>query len=91
MQLSEGEIVLRTEDVVQVVAEIPEQHRHLRTTLKLADGTTITLQEATVAAIVRAYIAIKTDPVRKTIQLSGRRLTERKSGYAAWQLMEEQE
>lgn len=89
MKNSKGEIILGTEDVVQVVAEIPKNHRHLRTTLQLADGTSITLQEATVAAIVRAYVAIKTDPVRKSMQLSGRKLTERKSGYAAWQLLEE--
>lgn len=89
MKNSKGELVLGTEDVVEIVAEIPKNHRHLRTTLKLADGTCITLQEATVAAIVRAYVAIKTDPVRKSMQLSGRRLAERKSGYAAWQLLDE--
>ncbi|MBU5613054.1 hypothetical protein [Geomonas azotofigens] len=91
MKPTEGEIVLSTEDVVQVVAEIPKNHRHLRTTLELADGTAITLQEATVAAIVRAYVTVKTDPVRKSVKLSGRRLTERKSGYAAWQLLDQQE
>lgn len=46
-------MVLRNEDVTPIVAEIPTGHRHLRTTLTLADGTTITFQEATVAALVR--------------------------------------
>lgn len=81
--------VLRTEDVVALVAEIPAGHRHLRTTLTLADGTALTLQEATVAAIVRAYTAIKTDPVRTRVNLRGQRLVEHKTGYAEWQLVEE--
>lgn len=80
---------LTTEDITALVAEIPDGHRHLRTTLTLADGSTITLQEATVAAIVRAYIAIKTEPVRTKVVMRGRELQERKPGYAAWQLLEE--
>lgn len=81
--------ILRTEDVVGLVAEIPEGHQHLRTTLRMADGTAITLQEATVAAIVRAYTAIKTDPVRSKVSMRGRILPSRKTGYAEWQLLEE--
>lgn len=81
--------IVRTEDVVGLVAEIPAGHQHLRTTLALADGTTITLQEATVAAIVRAYTAIKTDPVRAKVSMRGRALPSRKTGYAEWQLLEE--
>ncbi len=81
--------ILRNEEVTGLVAEIPEGHRHLRTTLTLADGSALTLQEATVAAIVRAYVAIKTDPSRTRVALQGRRLAERKAGYAEWQLLEE--
>lgn len=80
---------LRNEDVVAVVAEIPEGHRHLRTTVRLADGTAMTFQEATVAAMVRAYIAVKTDPLRSRVALRGRRVTGGKEGYAEWQLLEE--
>lgn len=80
---------LRTEDVVGLVAEVPEGHHHLRTTLTLADGTAFTLQEATVAAIVRAYTAIKTDPVRTKVTMRGQKMTKRKVGYAEWQLVEE--
>lgn len=80
---------LTTDDIAVLVAEIPDGHRHLRTTLTLADVSTITLQEATVAAIVRAYIAIKTDPARTKVVMRGRELQERKPGYAAWQLLEE--
>jgi len=81
--------VLRTEDVTGLVAEIPEGHRHLRTTLTLADGTSLTLQEATVAAIVRAYTLIKTDSARTRVAMSGRAMGERKVDFAEWQLVEE--
>ncbi|GFO64711.1 hypothetical protein M1B72_15460 [Geomonas paludis] len=84
-----GETILRTQDVTRVVMEVPKGHRHLRTTLQLADGSSITLQEATVAAIVRAYVTVKTDPVQERVALSGRHVDERKDGYAEWQLMEE--
>lgn len=80
---------VRNDEVEAIVAEIPQGHRHLRTTLTLADGSSITFQEATVAAIVRAYVAVKTDPLRSRIVLSGRRLKERKAGFAEWQLLEE--
>jgi hypothetical protein len=67
----------------------PEGHRHLRTVLRLEDGEELELQEATVAALVRAYVAIKTDPRRSRVRLRGRELIERKSGFAEWQLLEE--
>jgi hypothetical protein len=83
-------MVLRNEDVMEIVAEIPEGHLHLRTTVRLGDGTSITLQEATVAALVRAYISVKTDPLRSRVVLKGRKVPERKGSYAEWQLLEEQ-
>jgi hypothetical protein len=89
VEARDNERVLRNEDVAEIVAEIPDGHRHLRTTLKLADGSAITLQEATVAAIVRAYVAVKTDPLRNGLTLKGRKIPGRKEGYAEWQLMEE--
>ena len=85
----DGTTVLRNEDVTRVVAEIPQGHRHLRTTVTLADGSCVTFQEATIAAIVRAYVAVKTDPLRDRVVLAGRMVEGRKTGYAQWQLMEE--
>lgn len=82
-------LVLRNSDVTELLVEIPDGHDHLRTTLTLADGRSITLQEATVATIVRAYIRVKTDPLRRRVQMKGRLLAERKEGYAEWQLLEE--
>ena len=60
-----------------------------RTTVTLADGTALTLREATAVAIVRAYVAVKTDPCRMRVVLTGSRLQRRKRGYAEWQLLEE--
>ncbi len=81
-------MMVRNEDVVQVTTEIPEGHLHLRTTLQLVDGTAVVLQEATMAALVRAYVAVKTDPLRERVVLTGRKVAERKKGYAEWQLLE---
>jgi hypothetical protein len=82
------ETLLRNEDVARVVAEIPPGHRHLLTTVTLADGSSITFQEATLAALVRAYIAVKTHPLRTRVVLTGRRIENRKAEYAEWQLVE---
>jgi hypothetical protein len=81
--------ILRTDEVTGIVAEIPEGHRHLRTTVTLADGSSVTFQEATMAAMVRAYIAVKTDPCKLRVELTGRTIAGRKQGYAEWQLVEE--
>ena len=89
MEPGGSERVLGTEEITRIVAEIPQGHLHLRTTITLADGSSLTLQEATVAAIVRAYVAVKTDPLRKRMELTGRRVENRKRGFAEWQLLEE--
>lgn len=82
-------MLIHNEDIKELIIEIPEGHRHLRTTFILKDGSEITLQEATVANLVRAYITIKTHPVIERIALKGLRLEKRKKGYAEWQLVEE--
>jgi hypothetical protein len=79
---------LKNEDVTRVVVEIPPGHRHLRTTVTLADGTSLTFQEATVAALLRAFVAVKTHPLRTRAVLTGRRIENRKGEFAEWQLVE---
>ncbi len=81
---------IRNEDIKELIAEIPQRHKHLRTTVILQDGTEIVFQEATVANLVRAYITVKTHPMINKVILKGKKLDERKSGYAGWQLMEEE-
>ncbi|MGE5239568.1 MAG: hypothetical protein ACM3ON_12280 [Chloroflexota bacterium] len=84
-------MVIRNEDVEELSIEVPEGHRHLRTTLVLQDGTEIVFQEATIANLVRAYITVKTHPFREKVILRGERLADRKEGYAEWQLVEGRE
>jgi hypothetical protein len=82
-------MVIANEEVRELTADVPEGHRHLRTTIILHDGRSFTFQEATIANLVRAYITVKTDPRRTSVRLSGRKLGIRKEGYAEWQLVEE--
>lgn len=82
-------MIIKNEDIKELITEIPEGHKHLRTTIVLQDGTEIVFQEAAVANLVRAYITLKTHPTKKKVVLKGKRLVERKDGYAEWQLVEE--
>lgn len=84
-------MIVRNEDVKELVIEVPEGHTHLRLSLILYDGSEIVLQEATVANLVRAYVALKTHPLKKRVRLKGKRLDQRKEGYAEWQLLEAEE
>ncbi|AFL66852.1 hypothetical protein [Desulfurococcus amylolyticus] len=88
--MDHGIKIYRNEDVEEIVACIPEGHRHVRLILKLSDQIII-LQEATVAAIVRAYLNIALHPTRKYIRLVKRDLGDLKQGFARTQLMEESE
>jgi hypothetical protein len=81
---------IANEDVSEVVVEIPEGHRHIRTRVVLTDCTELIFREATMANIARAYLTVKTDPRKTSVKLVGRKLSERKAGYAEWQLLEEE-
>jgi len=80
-------IVFRNSDVKRIVAFIPRGHKHIRLYIEF-NGMKIILQEAIVAAIVRAYVNVKNHPIRKAYELVSQRLTERKEGYAEYQLIE---
>jgi len=82
-------MIIHNEDIKELTAEIPEGHRHLRTTVVLQDGTEFVFQEAAVANMVRAYVTVKTHPTVTKVTLKGKKLDERKSGYAEWQLVED--
>jgi hypothetical protein len=84
-----AKVVIRNEDIEELTAEIPEGHLHLRTAIRLRDGSELVFQEATAAAIARAYVTVKTHPTILKVRLIGKRIGERKDGYAEWQLMEE--
>ncbi len=82
-------MIITNEEVKELIAAIPEGHRHLRTTIVLYDGRSFTFPEALTANLVRAYITAKTHPQRTSVRLVGRKLAERKEGFAEWQLLEE--
>ena len=84
-------MILKNEDIKEVIIEIPERHRHIKTVIHLKDGEEIVMQEATVANMCRAFMTLKTHPSKKSIKLEGRWLAgdEKKEGYAEWQLLEE--
>lgn len=79
--------VLRNADVKRIVMFIPPSHEHVRMYIE-TDELRLILQEATIAAIVRAYINIITHPRRKAIELLTTKIEERKRGYAEHQLLE---
>jgi len=81
--------IYRNEDVEEVVVAIPRNHRHVRVLIKLRDQG-IVLQEASVAAIARAYLSVLLHPSRRGIILKNARISERerKPGYAEYQLIE---
>ncbi len=80
---------IRNEDIKEILVEIPEGHKHIRTKIILQDDTELVLQEAAIANITRAYITVKTHPQKESVKLKGRQLTDKKDGYADWQLVEE--
>lgn len=81
--------IYRNSDILRIVALIPPCHKHLRLAIFTKDQVII-LHEATVAAIVRAYIDITTHPTRKAVEYNQTKLgkDERKQGYAEYQLIE---
>ena len=83
--------MFRNEDISGLVTEIPEGHKHLRTTIELKDGRKMTFMEATIAGIVRSYIDVKTHPLSSRAVLTAAKLEQRKEGYAEWQLLETEE
>ncbi len=80
---------ISNEDIKEVLVEIPEGHRHVRTRIVLQDSTEFVFQEAAVANIVRAFITVKTHPEKASVRLKGRRSEKGKPGHAEWQLVEE--
>ncbi len=80
---------IRNEDIEEIIVEIPEGHKHIRTKITLWDSTELVFQEAAIANIARAYITVKTHPQKTAVKLKGRQLNDKKEGYADWQLLEE--
>ena len=80
---------IRNDDIKEVLIEIPEGHKHIRTKIVLHDNTEFILQEATIASIVRAYITVRTHAQKTSVRLKGTEPANLKEGFANWQLLEE--
>lgn len=79
--------IYKNEDINRIVAFIPPGHKHIRLLIETKDQC-ILLQEATIAAIVRAYINITTHPTRKAVELIRTCISYGKKNYAKYQLIE---
>ena len=86
--VEEDGMIIKNEDVKELILEVPDAHTHLRASLVFHDGSEMVFQEATVANLVRAYVTLKTHPCKKRLRMKGKRVDQRKEGYAAWQLLE---
>ena len=81
-------LLLRNRAVARIVVGTPQGHQHLRARIESAAGDVITLQEATLAALARAYIDIKTHPHRQAVELCSQVVDQQKPGFAEHQLLE---
>ena len=79
--------IYKNEDIKRIITFIPEGHRHIRILIQ-TENEIIVFQEATAAALVRAYINVKTHPLRNAIELENIKLEKKKSGYDSYQLIE---
>jgi hypothetical protein len=76
--MEQGKMNIRNEDIREILVEIPEGHKHIRTTIFLQDGTELVFREAAIANITRAYVTIKTHPQKRLVKLKGTHLEEKK-------------
>ncbi len=76
------------ENVKRVLIGVPKGHKHYRLALFLGDQVLV-FSEAVLANIVRAYVTVKTHPVKRSLELV---CVEKPSGlkkeYARYQLLE---
>lgn len=81
-------MLLRNRSVVRLLVGVPEGHEHIRARIETASGDVITLQEATLAALCRAYMDVSTHPRRRAVELRSAPVEDRKDGFAVHQLIE---
>jgi hypothetical protein len=84
----DSNLLLRNRTVARLLVGVPEGHEHIRARIETATGDVITLQEATLAALARAYVDVATHPQRRAIELRSETVQNRKDGFAIHQLIE---
>jgi len=79
--------IVKNSDVKRIIAYIPPKHKHVRLYIEF-NNEKLVFQEATINAILRAYINVAFHPTRKVVELKLKKLTTRKPGYAEYQNIE---
>lgn len=79
---------LSTHEVMQLLFGMPKDHKHCRLVIKTNQAESLVLSEALVAAIVRAYVTLKTHPMRLGIEMTSQLVSNSKADFANWQLLE---
>jgi hypothetical protein len=79
---------LSTDAVDRLLFAIPATHKHYRLALITRENECLILSEAVVAAVVRAYVGIKTHPLLTGIEMTSVTLPSPKEDFANHQLLE---
>lgn len=80
-------VIYKNSDVNRIIAFIPPGHKHTRLLIETIDKILI-FQEATISAIIRAYVNVALHPKNKAFELIRVELKDRKEGYARFQQIE---
>lgn len=82
--------IIHNDDVQRMLVGVPTGHQHVRAALELRDGRCLILQEATIAALVRAYVTVNTHPQTRGVKMVGHMdLPRRKMDFAPYQMVED--
>jgi hypothetical protein len=82
------DLQLRNRHVVRLVLGTPAGGEGIQARIQTNEGDVIALEGATLAALVRAYMAVTTHPTLQAIELRSAALEPAKAGFASHQLIE---
>jgi len=82
------DLQLRNRHVVRLVLGTPAGGEGIQARIQTNEGDVIALEGATLAALVRAYMAVTTHPTLQAIELRAAALEPAKAGFATHQLIE---
>ncbi len=81
---------IANEQIQTILGGTPTDHKHLRFFIQ-TDRQCLVFSEATIANLVRAYVILKTHPVKNAIRLMQTSPLSRKADFATVQLLETNE
>jgi len=79
---------LRNRGVHRVLVGVPDGGDAVAARIETGSGDVITLQESTLAALARAYLAVTTHPTVQAVELVATAVSERKDGFGEMQLLD---